>query len=217
MSEEPQNTKKPVPGYVKILAAAAVVVAVLLAVIILLPLLWPAPDEQQACLTAGQNDDEMIKVLYSTRDRGDWNCVGLMAEKILTASASNGHALYLAGEAARAGGDKTREMQHFNQYLSVEAKMNEAFEGAGPATCEFESNTLGYCPQRTGWIAYLMARNNFQTGRDSTNGQIRETFLKRAIARLDLSVEKHPQPFTAEDPKRDQLRQEINKELEKRR
>lgn len=122
--------------------------------------------------------------------------VHALIEYFREASPTNGHALYYAGEVARKRGLDELSHESFHRYLDVEQTLADTESGGAISAEVCYQRRQGYCPQRTGWIAHLLANDYFaEASKVNTAAARQRTLLQRAQELVKRSRAKYPPGF----------------------
>ncbi len=106
---------------------------------------------------------------------------------------NNGHALYFSGEINRLIGQSEARVDVFNLYLESEAELSSAEKGGGKAISLCAKRPHGYCEQRTGWIAHVLANVFLQRAQQDQSSDIRKHDYGRALELAKFARRKYPE------------------------
>jgi hypothetical protein len=107
--------------------------------------------------------------------------VSLLVEVLRQIDATNGHALYYAGEVKRWRGLPRAAHPDFNKYLEVQRTLSENEKGGGTGSEICYEHPRGYCRQRSGWIHHLLANDFYQQGISETDPSQRLFRFRKAL------------------------------------
>jgi hypothetical protein len=107
----------------------------------------------------------------------------------------NGHALYYAGEVARAEGNINDEQENFYKYLEVQDTVPESEKGGDVGSEVCYKRPSGFCRQRSGWIHHLLANDFYSEGLSATNAQDKAYYFNKASDLIKASFADYPDGF----------------------
>ena len=163
--------------------------------------------------TSGRNADGTSLTLEEQKEL--LRQVVALSDHLFYFDDNSGDALYLSGEAWRYLGtlEKTiftqENLEHitsaqfvllFREYLN-NARTNTVLQGTDAHLCYQDKE--GYCDQRTGWVAHLIANYYYVASEAVRNSSTRRKLLQDAQWYAKLAMEKYPnggQGFTQRAP-----------------
>ncbi len=156
-----------------------------------------------------QLDDVKIRTARSLRDEfhavvdngksplpaAGFGRVNLLIAVLQQMDEENGHALYYAGEVARAEGREIQEQEQFYKYLEVQDTLpkSETWGDSGSEICY--TRPEGFCRQRSGWIHHLLANDSYSDGLNEPDAAKKEYLFNKALEEARVSLDDYPTGF----------------------
>jgi hypothetical protein len=163
-------------------------------------LVWTIAGKQPP---SAERDGQVIALAEQIRtdiNNGAFDKADKTLDSLARLSASSGHTLYFEGELQRImrpNRDLYRAIDWFIRYEDDPRNAQVLASDRLDAQFCYES-AEGFCRQRTGWIAHLIANILYRWSIDQTlEAEKRETFLRRADQYVQMSVKFYPIGFPA--------------------
>ncbi len=150
-----------------------------------------------------ERDGQVIALaeqIHTDINNGAFDKADKALESLAGLSASSGHTLYFEGELQRImrpNRDLYRAIDWLVRYADDPRNVQVLASDRFDAKFCYES-AEGFCRQRTGWVAHLIASIFYRLSIDQTiEAEKRETFLRRADQYIQMSVKFYPTGFQA--------------------